>query len=241
MDISIEFLFAIVAVIFAGVVRGFSGFGVGMVLVPTLSLLYSPVVAVLTVVLLEIIPSIQLLPNAFRKCDWRSVMPISIAVIVTIPIGSWVLVYTDPQILRIIIASILIISVIILASGWRFRGEYTTTMTTSTGAASGLISGATSLGGLPIILYYLSGKFSAEVARASMVVFLLFTAVVSLITYGMHGLFNTELVIRTAWMVPPFILSIGLGGFLFGKVPESIFRNMTLLLLGIVGLLMLVA
>lgn len=241
MEFNAEFIVALIAVIFAGIVRGFSGFGVGMVLVPTLSLLYSPIVAVLTVVLLEIIPSIQLLPNAFRKCDWHSVLPISIAVMVTIPIGSWVLVYTDPQVLRAIIAAVLILSVLILASGWRFQGSYSTTMATSTGAASGLLSGAISLGGLPIILYFLSGKFSAEVARASMVVFLLFTAVVSLVTYSMHGLFDSELVIRTAWMVPPFILAIGLGGYLFNKLPESIFRNMTLLLLGSVGILMLVA
>ena len=53
-----EFYIAIIAVLAAGVLRGFSGFGAGMVLVPSLSLLYNPMVAVITVVLLETIPAI---------------------------------------------------------------------------------------------------------------------------------------------------------------------------------------
>lgn len=239
MELTSEFLLAVVAVTLAGVVRGFSGFGAGMVLVPTLSILYNPVVAVLTVVLLEFIPSIQLLPQATRNCDWRSIAPISIAVVITIPIGSWVLVYTDPDVLRILIASLLIFSVLVLSSGWRFPAEFSNKTAVSTGAVSGLLSGAMSLGGLPIILYFLSGKFSAETARASMVVFLLFTAFVSLGTYSLHGLFDSEIVIRTAWLIPPFILAIGLGGYLFNKVPERLFRNLTLSLLGGVALFML--
>ncbi|MDT8405262.1 hypothetical protein [Sulfuriflexus sp.] len=49
-----EMYLAAVAVLVAGFIRGFSGFGAGMILVPVLSLLYSPVVAVVTVALLEL-------------------------------------------------------------------------------------------------------------------------------------------------------------------------------------------
>ena len=53
-------------VAFAGVLRGFSGFGSAMVLAPTLAALYPVTVAVPLIVLLEVALSFQLLPDAMR-------------------------------------------------------------------------------------------------------------------------------------------------------------------------------
>lgn len=241
MLFSIEMYLAISAVLVAGVLRGFSGFGAGMVLVPSLSLLYSPIIAVVTVVLLEIIPSIQLLPNAISKCEWRSVVPMSLAALVTIPLGSFILVYTDADVMRSSISILVLLCVVVLATGWRYKGEYTSRESTATGFASGLIGGATSLGGLPVILYYLSGKNTTAVTRASIVVFLVVTTLVSVVTYLSHGIVTSDVMLRTAWLAPFFILAIWMGGYLFGKVSESFFRAVTLTLVGSVGMAMLFA
>ena len=241
MTLTPDFLVAILAVFVAGVLRGFSGFGVGMVLVPILSLLYSPMVAVITVVLLEIIPSIQLVPGSIAHCDWRSVMPMAISGIITVPIGSFLLVSTDANTMRICIALLVILCVVILATGWRFEGGRTLKAPTLTGMASGLISGAASLGGLPVILFYLSGGHSSQVARASIVVFLFITTMISLLTYSLHGIISADILLRTIMLVPIFILAIWVGGKLFGKVSESLFRAVTLTLLGGVGVVMLIS
>lgn len=241
MPFSVEMYLAILAVLVAGVLRGFSGFGAGMVLVPSLSLLYSPIIAVVTVVLLEIIPSIQLLPNAISKCEWRSVVPMSLAALVTIPLGSFILVYTDADVMRTSISILVLLCVVVLAAGWRYKGEYTSRESTATGFASGLIGGATSLGGLPVILYYLSGKNTTAVTRASIVVFLVVTTLVSVVTYLGHGIVTSDVVLRAAWLAPFFILAIWTGGHLFGKVSESFFRAVTLTLVGSVGMAMLFA
>lgn len=234
-----EFYIAIIAVLAAGVLRGFSGFGAGMVLVPSLSLLYNPMVAVITVVLLETIPAIQLLPNAIKKCHWNSIIPMSLASVVTIPMGSYILVYADVDVLRMGISILVLLCVFILLIGWHYKGEYTVKASTVTGVASGLISGATSLGGLPVILYYLSGRHATEVTRASIVVFLVITALVSLVTYIAHGIITSEVIERTVWLAPFFIIAISIGGSLFGKATESFFKTVTLTLLGSVGLVML--
>jgi len=210
-----------------------------MILVPILSWVYSPVVAVVTVVLLETIPAIQLLPAAISKCHWQSVFPMSLTAIVAIPFGSYILVHADVGSMRNVISVLVILCVLILASGWRYKGEYKVKASIVTGTASGLISGATSLGGLPVILYYLSGKHTTEIARATIIVFLVVTAFVSLLTYISHGIVTTEILERSSWFVPFFIIAIWIGGRLFGKVSEIIFRNITLALLGSVGLAML--
>lgn len=241
MPFSAEMYWAILAVLIAGVLRGFSGFGAGMVLVPSLSLLYSPIIAVVTVVLLEIIPSIQLLPNALSRCEWRSVVPMSLAAVVTIPLGSFILVHTDAAVMQRSISILVLVCVIVLATGWRYKGEYTSRQSAATGFASGLIGGATSLGGLPVILYYLSGKNSTAVTRASIVVFLVVSTLVSLVTYFSHGIVSSAVVLRASWLAPFFVISIWLGGHMFGKVSEFIFRAVTLALVGSVGAAMLIA
>lgn len=239
-ELNIDLMLAIFAVMCAGVLRGFSGFGVGMVLVPVLSLIFNPVVAVLTVVLLEFIPSIQLLPTAVKICDWRTVLPISLFGMPTVPIGSLLLIHADIEILRTSIAIIVITGVMVLATGWRYTGKLSVYSSLSTGALSGLISGAIGLGGLPVVLYFLSSKLSAESARASIVVFLMLTMVVSLITYSVHGLFTTDILIRTLWFVPPFVISIAIGGWLFERLPEIVFRRVALAVLGCVGVITLI-
>ena len=239
MSITLEFYFAIFAVLIAGVLRGFSGFGAGMILVPSLSLLYNPMVAVVTVVLLEIIPSIQLLPNAISKCHWRSVIPMSVASIVAIPLGSLILVNADVDMMRSIISILVLFCVFILAIGWKYKGTYTKKASVITGVVSGVISGATSLGGLPVILYYLSGNHQTKVTRASIVVFLVITVVVSLMTYIMHGIITSEIILRASLLAPFFIVAIWIGGSLFGKASEATFRMITLSLLGSVGIAML--
>ena len=239
MPLTVEFYFAIIAVLIAGVLRGFSGFGAGMILVPSLSLLYNPMVAVVSVVLLETIPAIQLLPNVISKCHWRSVIPMSLASTVAIPMGSLILVNADVDVMRISISILVLLCVFILAIGWHYKGGYTVKASTMTGVASGLISGATSLGGLPVILYYLSGSQETKVTRASIVVFLVITVFVSLVTYIAHGIITSEILLRTALLAPFFIIAIWIGGSLFGKASEELFRMVTLSLLGSVGLAML--
>lgn len=241
MTFTPDFFVALSAVFIAGVLRGFSGFGVGMVLVPILSLVYNPMVAVITVVLLEIIPSIQLVPGSIAQCDWRSVLPMAISGILTVPLGSLILVNTDADTMRIGIAVLVLLCVTILATGWRYQGGHSLRVPTMTGMASGLISGAASLGGLPVILYYLSGELNCKVARASIVVFLFITAMISLVTYLFHGIIHWDIVLRAVWLAPVFIFAIWLGGRLFGKVSESIFRSVTLTLLGGVGVMMLLS
>ena len=92
----------------AGFVRGYSGFGAGMVLVPVLSLLYNPQFAVVSVVILELIASIQLLPGAIGQCHWRSVIPLSLSSVLAVPLGSLLLVNLDAETMRRCIALVVL-------------------------------------------------------------------------------------------------------------------------------------
>lgn len=237
---SFDVVLVVAAVIIAGIFRGFSGFGTGMILVPSLSLIYEPVVAVITVVLLELMTALQLVKTSLPHCHWRTVLPMALISSLTIPLGALVLLAVDANTMRIVIAILVMLSVVILSSGWRYKREAGFKIAAITGVSSGLIAGATSLGGLPVILYYLSSHLASQVARASMIIFLIITTMVSLVTYMFHGIITSDVMLRTATIAPVFIITIWLGGMLFGKVSESSFRKIILSLLGGISVMMLV-
>ena len=62
---------AVTVVLVSGVMRGFSGFGGAMLVVPVLSIVYSPREAVAISAGLGLIANLQLLPGALRITQWR--------------------------------------------------------------------------------------------------------------------------------------------------------------------------
>ena len=63
----------------AGVIRGITGFGGSMVMMPPLALLFGPQVAVPVVLLLEAFAGAQMMRDALGKASWRLLAPIGLA------------------------------------------------------------------------------------------------------------------------------------------------------------------
>ena len=82
-----KIVYAPMAVLIAGYIRGYSGFGFSMVTVLSLSMVFRPVEVVPVVLLLEIGASSLLLPQVWRKVDWRSLAWLGIGMAVCTPIG----------------------------------------------------------------------------------------------------------------------------------------------------------
>src|SRR5215467_7188195 len=111
--------FAVAAAIalVSGAARGFSGFGSAMIYIPLVAAVYEPRVAAATLVLIDFVCALPLAVRAVPHCNWREVVPISIAAAVAVPVGTWVLLVADPVLLRWTIAAVVIILLVVLASG----------------------------------------------------------------------------------------------------------------------------
>src|SRR5262245_21066223 len=55
----------------AGLMRGFAGFGSGMLMAPMFAILFGPIDAVTMVTMLELFVSIQLIPQVLKEIQWR--------------------------------------------------------------------------------------------------------------------------------------------------------------------------
>src|SRR5699024_9294868 len=124
--------------VLAGLVRGFSGFGSAMVLVPVASALTSPQTAVVLLLFTDTLLTLPMVVPAARRCNWREVLPLAAGALCTVPLGVHLLLILDQTLLRWIISLLILILVALLASGWRWSGRPNLLHTGLVGGASGL-------------------------------------------------------------------------------------------------------
>ena len=235
-----DIVYACITLFISGLIRGFSGFGSAMVNAPIMSLLWGPTVGIPVAALIELVPAIQLTPKAIPNANWRLVWLMGIPALILIPLGSWLLTTLPADFIRRFVALIVLMLVITLWSGWRYKGKRTTSSTILVGSCSGLLSGATGMGGPPVILYLMAGKESAKELRAILVCYFTIILVGLMISFGFLGLFSQSVIWQTIFLVLPFLIGIFIGALLFPLAAEKTYRNISLLFLVISSLYVLV-
>lgn len=228
----------ILATCLAGLARGFAGFGGGLIVMPAASALIGPQVAVAVFVLADIVFAAPLLPNAFRRADWPTVLPAGLAAMACVPIGIWALITADPETVRWSISLLTLAMLGLLLSGWRYRGRPKLPATIGVGGFAGILGGLAQMPGPPIVTYWMSGPATPAVARANLISFFAFTSLVSFAGYLWGGLFTLPVLTLTLIVAPVYGASIWVGARLHGHAPEQVFR---LVVYGLIGLSALTA
>jgi len=215
----------------AGIVRGTTGFGGAMVAAPPLALLLGPQVAVPVVLLLESIVAAPMLIETRHQVQWRVIGAIILAACLTVPLGALALVAADPQLIRRAIAVAVIVFAFMLLRGWRYGGQPRLATSLGLGAVSGAMAGATSIGGPPVILYLLSGPYSAATTRANLTLYIAVTSLVGIAMLWYLGLFDARVGWTSLWLAPTYYLGLLGGQRLFPRFSDTRFRQFILLLL----------
>ncbi|MFC3675772.1 sulfite exporter TauE/SafE family protein [Ferrovibrio xuzhouensis] len=212
----------------AGLVRGFSGFGSGMVFMPIASLLYEPRLAAVWLFVADDIAALTMLPAALRQCVWREVLPLAAGAVLAVPVGVALLVLVDADLMRWAICLVILVAVAVMASGWRYLGRLGLPATLGTGALAGLTAGAAALPGPPVVLLWLGGQGGAVTVRANLIAFFGFTAVASGISYWGGGLLTAEGLVGSLPLVPAYLLFLRFGSRLFARASDRQFRLVAL-------------
>ncbi|MFY9317075.1 MAG: sulfite exporter TauE/SafE family protein [Burkholderiales bacterium] len=215
----------------AGVVRGITGFGGAMVMAPPLALLLGPPLAVPVVLALESVAAAPMLVQTRREVRWPCVGPILAAACLATPLGSYVLVAAEPQLLRRAIAAIVIVFSLLLLLGWRYTGRQRVASSVAIGAVSGAMLGATSIGGPPVILYLLSGPDPVTATRANLSLFVAGSALAGLLSLWAGGALAAGAVLASLLLAPGYLAGLAGGVRLFARFDDQRFRRFTLLLL----------
>lgn len=235
-----ELAVAAAAAFVAGLSRGFSGFGAALVLMPVMAIIYGPVQSVVMLTLMEVPATAFLLPSFARRADWRAVMPLGLASIATIPLGAWILVALDAELLQQAIAVLVLVFAALLASGWRYRRPPTMPVLLGVGGAAGLIGGAANMSGPLVVVFLLAGGNAAFQVRAGIMAFFAFATFIRVGVYAAHDLYVAETVLLSAVLAMPYLIGIWTGSRLFRGVSERGFRMAVLILISVMGVVALV-
>ena len=113
------FGFVVLSVFVGGFLRGFVGFGGGLVAVPVLSVVFGPLAAVPISVVVAFPALFQFLPAAVRDGERAIIIPLSIGILIAAPLGCTFLVSINPNLMKIVISLLVLLMVLMLARNWR--------------------------------------------------------------------------------------------------------------------------
>jgi len=224
-----------------GMIRGFTGFGSALVIAPILSFAVGTDIAVPAIVVLLFVSTFQLMPGAARDADWKRVSRLSLAGIIGVPIGIYVLVAVDQELMRRFIAMVVVAFALSMLTGWRYKREPGAVMTMGVGGIGGVLSGAAAVGGPPVIIFLLAGPAAAAANRASIIYYFFFSQIVAMVMYWYQGFLTHKVLWLAVFMLPTQVIGVAIGTKLFPKANETLYRRIALYFLLLIGLAALAA
>jgi uncharacterized membrane protein YfcA len=227
MEFFADPLFWIVALaaFVAALVRGFSGFGAGLIFMPIAAACLGPKPAAGILFVIDTLLILPFVLRAVKIVDWREVLPLGAGAVLMAPAGAVVLLTADPIPLRWTLSTAILVSVGLLAAGVRYRGPTRAWLSGLVGAIAGFMSGSMQIPGPPVLIYWLGRDVVPATMRANAIVFFMFTTVISGIAFVYGGIFTADVMLRAAALMPIYAVGIFAGSRMFGFASEATYRG----------------
>src|SRR3954470_20579728 len=225
-DVSLTVAMALCAVAFvSGTARGFSGFGSALIFMPLASSIAAPRLVAALLLVIDFVAAAPLLPDAWRKADRKATAVIVLGALVGVPVGTYFLSVLEPVTTRWIISCFVAALLLLLLSGWRYRGKDHAWLSAGIGSLSGFCSGLAQTGGPPIVGYWLGRPIASVIARANILLFFGGSGFFSEVSYAVAGLITMDSIKFSLVVGPVYGVGVWFGASLFGKASEAVFRS----------------
>ena len=239
-DVSINAAISICAISFvSGTARGFSGFGSALIFMPLASSIAAPRLVAALLLVIDFIAAAPLVPSAWKQADRKATAIMVCGALIGVPVGTYFLTRLEPVTTRWIISGFVLALLLLLLSGWRYRGKDHATISVGIGSLSGFCSGLAQTGGPPIVGYWLGRPIASTIARANILLFFGASDFFSVVSYSLSGLITADSLTFSLVVGPVYAVGVWFGASLFGRASETVFRAICYVLIAaaiIVGL-----
>ncbi|KIC51106.1 sulfite exporter TauE/SafE family protein [Tateyamaria sp. ANG-S1] len=215
----------VTAILAAGLVRGFAGFGSGMIIMAAASSVLSPFAALAFLTVVELWGPLPNLRPALRNGNLRETGWLLLGVAIGLPVGLWTLSFVNPVAFGWGVSIAILILLGALMSGWRYRGPMGSRTTVGVGTFGGFLGGLAGIPGPPVILLYMASAKAIAVIRANFLLYLLGVDMMKLGIFLAFGLLDAQAVIIGLVLVPLYMLANVVGAWLFDPNAERLFRT----------------
>ena len=210
--------------ILAGLVRGFSGFGTAMIFLPFAASVMPPIWAITTMVMMDLMAPLIMAPKTAKDAEMGDVWRLAAGCLCGLPFGVAVLVHLPIETFRYSVSIITLVLLVLLLSGFRYRGERTKPLIYGTGGLAGLLGGAVGIPGPPVIMLYLASPLPARVIRANNFLFLIAAGFMMIGVYAAQGLLYKMPLIIGACLSLIYLIGIAVGFKIFVPSREKLYR-----------------
>ncbi|RKZ09850.1 sulfite exporter TauE/SafE family protein [Candidatus Fermentibacteria bacterium] len=230
------------AILFAGAfLQGLTGFGYSLFSLPLLTFLMPVSTAVPMLCLTSVFLNLIVFLRARKSLDIKRILPLLISGAAALPAGIWLLRTADESALKIGVGVLVILSSVIYLSGFRITVRREKLAMIPVGFLSGLLNGATTFSGPPVILFFANQRVAKHQFRASLAAYFLLLNAIAVPAFIAGGLLTGETALNTLYLFPAVISGVLFGIRMADVVSEERFRFAALIALGVLGVFSVVS
>lgn len=215
-----------------------SGFGFALLAVPLLAVLVGAKTAVVTTAVVSLGLQLTMALRDHTAIRRPTIVTMTIAALVGMPLGLLVLDRVDEQTLTVAIAVTVLGFTLLLARGVRVPAGVTTDAVA--GFASGTISTSTGTSGPPLVIALHARRLTPVAFRATLAAQFLIQGTISVVAFALVGRVTAEVARLTLAGLPGLAIGWLAGQYVFSRLEPQRFRRVVLAMLAISALVSLV-
>jgi len=212
------------AVLAAGLVRGFTGFGSAMIIMPVASSVLDPFAALAFLTVVEFWGPLPNLRAALRDGEQAGALRLLGGAALGLPLGLWILSTLNPDIFGWCVSGAVLVLLAVLMMGWRYGGTIGPRTTVGVGGLGGILGGIAGLPGPPVIMLYMASGQAVSVIRANFLLYLLGIDLMMLGIFAASGLLDVQAIVVGCLLAPLYMVANVLGAWLFNPDATRLFR-----------------
>lgn len=221
-----------------GFVSGLAGFGTALMALGIWLYVVPPGVAVPLVLICSIIGQMSTLPSIWRSIDFKLVWPFLIGGLAGVPLGTWLIAYTDPRLFKLCVGILLLVfppalyfqrAPLALSFGGKLAD-------TGIGFAGGVLGGLAGLSGPVPILWASVRGWGKDERRGIFQIFNWTILTAALVVQAGSGLITRETMWLGLLVTPATIGGAWLGARTYHALSDGNFRDVVLGLLFVSGI-----
>lgn len=213
------------------------GFGFSLFSVPLLVMLLPASRVVPLLAGLSLVVNAAVLYQTRSHLRPRRILPLILAGLAGVPLGVRLLAVASESTLRVGLGGATVVLSSALLFGVRFRVKREALAMVPVGLLSGVMNGAATLSGPPVVIFQIAQRAGKDLFRATLAGYFLALTVLTIPVLWLNGLVDGELALAALYLLPGVLVGLALGLALSRKLDSDRFRKTALVLVMLLGLM----
>ncbi|MGB1159362.1 MAG: sulfite exporter TauE/SafE family protein [Porticoccaceae bacterium] len=226
-------------VIFASVLRAFTGFGFALAVVPVFAMFLAPAEVVVLAASLSLVLGMVSVRTWWGLFSVREILPLITLAWVGTVVGVYLLTGMSQGSFQLWVGIAVLLACLAVTLSKPANPVDSSALRGGAGLLSGLMNGALAVPGPPMIVYALLTEFDPARSRALLMLFFTASSLWALVSFAVADLFVPAIPWYITLALPALFVGDRLGNTLFVKYSDAFYRRVAVLVLLSMGILVI--